>query len=114
MITAIVGSRNYNDYLYFSLMVGELRKRQEITMIVSGGATGVDSMAYRYAVERGITFVCHPPHPEDGSRKFTRRNLRIAEHCEIMLAFPTKDSKGTHNSIGLARKLGKKVYVINV
>jgi hypothetical protein len=114
MIVAIVGSRNYYDYEYFKLMVDEFRLRNEITMIVSGGCRGVDEMAYSYAVNRGITFVCYPPKPEDGRSKFTKRNLRIAEHCEVMLALPMWDSRGTHDSIRLAEKLGKKVYVINV
>lgn len=106
MKVAIVGSRDYNDYQDFSATVNDFRKTNQIDMIISGGAKGTDTMAYQYAVEHGITFVCHPPKPEDGyPKKFFRRNLRIVSQCEFLLAFPKGKSTGTRHSIGLAKKL---------
>jgi predicted Rossmann fold nucleotide-binding protein DprA/Smf involved in DNA uptake len=110
MIFAIVGSRNFTDYDYFKELL--VPHKKNIDMIVSGGAKGVDEMAYRYAIEKGITFVCHPPRPEEGyPTKFFRRNLRIVEHCEALIAFPMGKSTGTRHSISLAKKLGKKLVV---
>jgi hypothetical protein len=104
---AIVGSREYEDYLEFKTKVDEFRQTHQVDMIISGGAKGVDTMAYRYAVENGITFVCHPPKPEDGfPAKFFKRNLRIVAQSEFMLAFPKGKSTGTRHSIALAKKLG--------
>lgn len=115
MKVAIVGSRNYTDYQMFKMYVKGFRKVHSIDMIISGGANGIDTLAYQYAVEHGITFVCHPPKPEDGyPAKFFRRNLRIVEQSEIVLAFPMGKSTGTRHSIGLAKKLNKECIVIEL
>jgi len=109
---AVVGSRSFNDFLMISNTLKPFVK--DISMIISGGATGVDELAYRFAVDNGITFVCYPPVPSDGPTRWSRRNLRIAEACEVMIAFPGPDSKGTHHAISLAKRLGKQVKVIKV
>ncbi len=115
MKVAVVGSRNYDNYYEFRLYMDGFRNRISIDMIVSGGAKGVDEMAYRYAVERGITFVCHPPKPEDGMpRMYFRRNLRIVGASECVIAFPKGKSSGTRHTMGLAKKLGKELYVIEI
>lgn len=110
MILAVVGGRYYKNYE----LMRQILNKIEIDMIVSGGASGADSLAYKYAVNRGITFVCHPPKPEDGfPRKFFRRNIKIAEHCDKMIAFPTKSSRGTWHALNSAKKLGKDTFVVN-
>lgn len=115
MKVAIVGSRDYDNYYEFKSYINQFRKHIDIDMIISGGAKGVDSMAYRYAVEYGITFVCHPPIPEEGfPRAYFRRNLRIVEQAECVIAFPKGKSSGTRHSISLAKKLDKKLYVIEI
>lgn len=115
MMVAVVGSRDWNNYSLFKLYLNRFREKIQIDMIISGGAAGVDSMAYQYAVENGITFVCHPPKPEDGyPAKFFRRNLRIVEQADCVLAFPKGKSSGTRHSISLAKKLRKELYVIEV
>ncbi len=115
MKVAIVGSRNYDDYGEFRAYINEFRKRFDIDMIISGGAVGTDFMAYRYAIENGITFVCHPPIPEDGyPAKFFRRNVRIVEMADCVIAFPKGKSTGTRHSIGLASKLRKTCYVVEI
>ena len=107
MKLAIVGSREYTDYKEFKKTIDAFRRENQVDMIISGGAEGADEMAYRYAVQHGITFVCHPPKPEDGyPAKFFRRNLRIISQCEFVLAFPKGKSSGTRHSIRLAKKLG--------
>lgn len=112
---AIVGSREYTNYQTFKIIIDVLRKSIQMDMIISGGALGVDSMAYRYAVENGITFVCHPPKPEDGyPAKFFRRNLRIVEQAEFVIAFPMGKSSGTRHSISLAERLHKELKVIEL
>lgn len=115
MKIGISGGRDFLDYKKFSALMDEFRNHLEIDMIISGGAKGTDEMAYRYSIQKGITFVCHPPKPEDGyPARFFRRNLRIVEQCETLLAFPTKNSKGTYHAISLAKKLNKPCYVVEV
>lgn len=115
MKVGIVGSRDYSNYTEFKSYIDSFRKHIAIDMIVSGGAKGVDFMAYQYSIENGITFVCQPPKPEDGyPAKFFRRNLRIVAMSEAIIAFPKGKSTGTRHSIRLAEKLGVKCYIIEV
>ncbi len=115
MIIGISGSREFTNYRAFKEHLEAFNKHIPIDMLISGGARGADEMAYRYAIEKGITFVCHPPKPEEGfPRAFWRRNLRIVEHCDILIAFPMGKSSGTRHAISLAKKLKKKHYVFEV
>lgn len=112
---AIVGSRNYNDYQHFKAIINCLKQSFPIDMIVSGGAAGVDLLAYQYAIEYGITFVCHPPIPNEPSpQRYHRRNLRIVNQAEIIIALPMGESRGTRHSISLAKKLNKRVFVFEM
>lgn len=115
MIVAIVGSRNFDNYELFSAFVNTLSKKITIDMIVSGGAAGVDLLAYKYAVEYGITFVCHPPKMSDGvPAAYHRRNLRIVEMSDLIVAFPMGASHGTRHTIKLAKKLKKQLRVFEL
>jgi predicted Rossmann fold nucleotide-binding protein DprA/Smf involved in DNA uptake len=110
---SVVGGRDFNDYWYLKATLDLIKSTEGIDMIISGGAKGADELAYRYAVNNGITFVCHPPKPEDGYPRacLFGRNLRIVETGEILIAFPTKNSKGTYHSINLAKRLKRRVGV---
>ncbi len=115
MKVGVVGSREYNNYPEFKTYLDAFRERIDMDMIISGGARGTDYMAYQYAIEKGITFVCHPPRPQDGfPRAFFRRNLRIVGASETIIAFPKGKSSGTRNTISLAKKLGVPYYVVEV
>lgn len=112
---AIVGSRYFDNYHLFKLILLPYRKQFEFDMIISGGAAGVDTLAYKYAIENGITFVCQPPKPEDGyPRAYYRRNLRIVEQSEIIIALPQGRSPGTRHTISLANKLKKQIEIIEL
>lgn len=115
MKVGVVGSRDYNDYASFCKYMSAFRKYIDIDMIISGGARGVDSMAYRYAVEKGITFVCHPPIPEEGFPKaLFRRNLRIVDTSEAIIAFPKGKSSGTRHTISLAKRREIPCYIVEI
>lgn len=107
---SVSGGREFADEALFYATMDAINNKVGIDMVISGGARGADELAYRYAIKRGITFVCHPPKPEDGfPRAYFRRNIRIVEHGDILVAFPTKESKGTYHAIRTAKKFGKKV-----
>lgn len=111
----IVGSRYFDNYEVFKLILLPYRKQFSFDMIISGGAKGIDDLAYKYAVQCGITFVCHPPILNEGiPRAYYRRNLRIVEQSEIIIAFPMGESRGTRHTISLAKRLKKQLYVIEL
>jgi predicted Rossmann fold nucleotide-binding protein DprA/Smf involved in DNA uptake len=118
MKLAVVGGRDFNNYSLLKNTLDYIHKHNPITMIISGGATGADEMAYRYAIDKGITFVCQPPLEEEKkemgfARAAKRRNLRIVIMADSVIAYPTKNSKGTWHTVSLAEKLNKRVTVID-
>lgn len=42
---------------------------------------------------------------------YHERNKYLVDSCEILLAFPTKGSKGTFKTISLAKEIGKRFMV---
>jgi hypothetical protein len=112
MNVAVVGSREFNDYERMKAVL--YPHRDKITMIISGGAIGADTLAQRYAKEKGIPILIHyPNYKKFGKGAPTRRNFDIAEDAEIMIAFPLGSSVGTWHAIKVMKKLGKLVEIID-
>lgn len=120
---AIVGSRNYPDRQQVMDYVASLPPH---TVIVSGGARGVDSWAEQSATAKGLATKVFPvntdglPPGEQGRREYGRRafarNADIVTACDRLVAFWSTDkggqfSNGTKHSIDLARKQGKPVAI---
>lgn len=83
------------------------------TVVVSGGAAGVDSTAARRARQAGLTVVEHLPKYElFGHSAPLVRNREIAEDCSRLVAFWNGTSTGTCHVIRETRKLGKPVLLI--
>ena len=107
MKVAIVGSRSASDYeAWKKLALGVLPKNT--SMIVSGGAKGVDAFAARLAEEMGLPLLEFKPN----YRKYGRgaplvRNTEIVNASDYVLAFPSKDSRGTLDAIAKARNARK-------
>ncbi len=111
MKLAIVGSRRFNNYTLLKTILSPYRDK--ITMVVSGGAIGADTLAQRYAKENGIPILIHyPDYKKYGKGAPTRRNLDIVNDAESMIAFPLEDSVGTWHAIKAMEKLGKPVEKI--
>lgn len=113
MKLAVVGSRNFNDYgmmVYYVDMFNFQWK--EITEIISGGAKGADSLAEKYASERNIPIkVFKPEWDKYGKSAGFKRNIKIIDECDALIAFWDGKSKGTKHSIDLAKKQHKKVII---
>ncbi len=113
MIFAVVGSRHFFGYERISKILDKYRPF--MTGIVSGGALGVDTLAIRYAKEHDISPIEHlADWSKYGKSAGYRRNKLIVRDADFMIAFPASDSKGTINSINLAREKGIEVRIINV
>ena len=110
MKVAIVGYRYYNNYIYFKQKVDEwIQENGSIESIVSGGASGVDTLAERYADEHNIKKIIFPVTKEEwnkfGLAAGPLRNDKIIKELEKdmsichVIAFPSKKSKGTYDTI---------------
>ncbi len=115
----VVGSRTFNDYAYMEKTLDNLLKNQMgRVVIVSGGAKGADSLAERYAKERGYDLEVFPADWEKhGNSAGYIRNGEMHEYIAKMekrgvVAFWDGESKGTANNFELAKKYGNPIRKI--
>ena len=109
MKLAIVGTRNpsisYQDWADSINLTG-------VTTIISGGAKGIDSYAKRLAQENNIPIIEFlPEYNKYGKAAPMVRNQSIIDACDSVEAFPSKDSRGTTDSINKARKANKPITI---
>lgn len=106
---AIVGSRGCSQidiasYLGFTP-----------SMIVSGGAIGIDSYAKNYALKNNIPLLEFlPKYHKYGRQAPIMRNIQIVENCDYVLAFWNGSSRGTKFTIDYALKRGKAVRIVRI
>lgn len=106
MKTAVVGSRN----LVFLSM--EHYIPPDTTVIISGGAKGVDTLAEEYAHKKGIPVkIFRPDYKQYGKRAPLIRNKEIVNACDRLIAIWDGKSRGTSFTIHCARSAGKEVKV---
>lgn len=115
----ISGSRDYNDYTFFSARMNEVIDDlgpENIVRIISGGANGVDKMAERYAKENGYTFVLVRPDYRQYAPKVAplMRNEEMVIMSNIVIAFWNKKSRGTKYTITYAAKMNRWIKVFYV
>ena len=109
MKVAVVGSRNL-DVINLGKYLPE-----NTTEIISGGATGVDTSAKKYALANDIKlteFV--PEYRKYGKFAPLIRNAQIIDNADLVIAFWDGKSKGTKNVIEKCKQRGVPVsmYII--
>ena len=105
MRLAVIGSRDFKDFDLLVKSIEEFCAEDPPTLIVSGGAKGADSLAERYAGERGIeTQIFLPDWQKFGRSAGFRRNQDIVDSSDVCIAFWDGSSKGTLSSIEMAKK----------
>jgi len=115
---AVIGSRTFADKNRLFKILDT--NKHQIKLIVSGGANGADTLATYWARERGIPYLVFPAlwhDPETGlvdKGAGFRRNWDIIRQAEKVLAFWDGTSKGTANSLDIAKQLGKPVKIIKI
>lgn len=89
--------------------------------IVSGGARGVDSYGKKLASECKLKYKeFKPDYKKDGMGAPLVRNMKIIANADFVVAFPLRGyqngelSRGTVDSIRKAKKLNKRLYVIEI
>ena len=88
--------------------------------VVSGGASGVDSMAIEVALGLGYSeddLIIHLPQPENPGRAayvfalFERNGWIVRDSDKVLAITVPGGSNGTNNTIQKAIKAGKTIYV---
>ena len=112
MKTAVIGTRTFDNYQALCETLGNLANTP--TEIISGGATGADALAERYAKDNHLPLVIFRANWEKhGKAAGPVRNKIIIENCDQLVAFWDGESKGTNHTIKIARTKGKPTKVLN-
>lgn len=112
MNLGIVGCRHFQDYAVFCDMMKHLMSKhlggREIARVISGGATGVDRLAERWAEESGIPCTVFSVSDEPDEFSFTEkahsRNQKIVDASNVVFAFPSGGSRGTWDTVRRAKR----------
>ena len=109
MKIAIVGSR---DWPNAKAVIDYVNALPPDSVIVSGGALGVDTFAEIAAQKRGLEVeVYRADWAKYGKRAGMMRNADIVNAADCVVAFHYRASRGTANTINRARRAGKPVEV---
>lgn len=114
----IVGSRGYTDYAELKAKCDALLADKTDIEIVSGGCSGADALAERYAHEHGYSLQVFPADwPRYGKRAGYVRNREmhscISTHADRgVIAFWDGKGRGTAQSFRLAREFDNPLCII--
>lgn len=111
----VAGGRKFNDYELLKYTLDHLlcNKSQEDMIIVSGTASGADSLGERYGREMGFEIKQFPANwDEFGKSAGYIRNEEMAKYSDAVVVFWDGESKGSKHMIDLAKKHKKQVRVI--
>ena len=115
MRVAIIGSRTFNDYEYLKGIMGIINESVAISCVVFGGANGADSLGEQWANENKIkTDIYLAEWNLYGKSAGFRRNIKIVDNADYLIAFWDGKSKGTKHTIGLATEKKLEVIVIDI
>ncbi|MCL2154169.1 MAG: hypothetical protein FWH53_00750 [Leptospirales bacterium] len=115
MKIGIVGAR---DFAQLDLVESFIKQLPQGITIISGGAKGVDTAAKIFGELYAHTVLEYLPNLQgckeryEFTHRYYDRNQRIAEDCDLLVAFTDKEQGGTWDTIKRARKLGKPVKII--
>ena len=112
---AVVGSRGFSDREKLFADLDRARGEWGDFEVVSGGARGADSLAEEWALARGLPVRVFPADWNRwGKSAGFRRNRTIVENAEVLIAFWDGESRGTANTIDIAREAGLPVFIRRV
>ena len=105
---AIVGSREPSQWAQEDV-VAQITALPPGTIVISGGAVGIDTLAYRAAVKRGLrTEIFHPEYARYDARIAPKvRNTIMAAICTRAICYTAGSKGGTHDFIRQMRRFDK-------
>ena len=128
MKLGITGSRSITqfDFMpYFMMEDKDFRAfcrkhglgRRRITKVITGGAKGIDMLAFRTAESIGIRNRQFLPDRKKFPGKmvlkaFQERNRQIVDSCDVLLAVWDGKSHGTKNTLAYAQRVNKPAFLI--
>lgn len=107
---AIVGSRTWTDR---DKVIEYVMGLPSNTIVVSGGARGVDRWAEQAARDRGLEVEVYRPDWTSGRGAGMARNQIIVDRSDRVVAFWDGESRGTRDTILKTKRAGKPLKIIN-
>ena len=116
----IAGTRDFDNYTllceYADKMLSKRKEAGYNIIIVSGCATGADTLGEHYAEVRGYQVERYPAQWRDANGKYdkgagVKRNALMADNADALLAYWDGKSRGTKNMIQEATKRGLLVRI---
>lgn len=113
----VAGSRGFNNYKLLvqqcNRFLSEKRKDCNI-IIISGGARGADKLGEKYAKDEGFDLEVYPAEWDKYGRSAGfRRNEKMGDIADAVIAFWDGKSHGTKHMIDIANDKGLLVRVVN-
>lgn len=112
----IAGGREFQDYALLKEKCEyylQNKLQTDTVVIVSGHASGADSLGERFAQEHGLQIELHPADwAKHGRAAGPIRNKEMAESADALIAFWDGQSRGTKNMIDTANAKGLKVAIV--
>lgn len=112
MYVAIVGSRKFKN---LQLVADYVLKLPRDTVVVSGGAEGVDQKAAKTALDHGYPtpIIFRPDYAKYGKPATFIRNKEIVIKADRVVIFWDGQSTGTLNALSHAVRLNKPIEIYN-
>lgn len=105
MKTIIAGSRSYHNRAFLDDAI--TKAKLDITEVVCGCASGVDSMGRDWAKEQGIPVTEFPADWDThGKAAGPLRNEQMAQYADALILVWDGKSPGSRSMLGLARRYG--------
>lgn len=105
----IVGSRSIENFDLTPYV------SSETSMIISGGATGIDELAERFADEHRLSkMIFRPQYARYGRAAPLKRNEEMVNAADEILVIWDGVSKGTAYTVKYAQKQGKPLRILQV
>ena len=105
----IVGSRNIKNFSLSEYV------SSEVTLIIGGGANGVDRLAEEYAdIHRISKLILRPDYARYGKAAPLKRNEEMVALADAVLVIWDGDSKGTKYTADFAKKKNKPLTLLVV
>lgn len=111
----VAGSREFRNYNLLSKHLDEINSKYGITEIVSGTASGADSLGELYAREHNIPIKRFPANWNKYGRSAGYiRNKDMAHYADACICFWMNKSKGTGHMINLAKEYKIRLRVVEL
>ncbi len=111
----VAGDRHFTDYEALASKLDHIVGDSAVEFVISGGATGTDSLGERWAKANGHDLIRMPALWDHYGRSAGPiRNAHMALLGTHLVAFLAPNSRGTKSMIEIARRKDLNVRVVHV